>query len=301
MDILSSLGLDRGYLEGIFSDAKSFKADISTGKGILDGKVIALAFFEPSTRTYTSFDVAAKRLGASVIGFRSQEDTSMAKGETLSDTIRMLDGYADCIAIRHRYDGAAKLAAEVAKNPVINCGDGRNEHPTQSIVDLYTIVESFGRIDGLTYCLMGDLRYSRTTNSLLYALGQFKPKVVYLSSPDQLAARSEVIDKLGFKCKKIDYDIDSVIEEVDVLYVTRIQKERFADETEYKKAKGSYYINEDLVARMKPEGILMHPLPRIDEIDRRVDRSKKAMYFEEANNGVPVRMAILKRMFDGGR
>ena len=301
MDILSSLGLGRGYLEEIFSDARSFKADISAGKGILGGKVIALAFFEPSTRTYTSLDVAAKRLGASVVGFRSQEETSIAKGETLSDTIRMLDGYADCIAIRHRYDGAAKLAAEVAESPVINCGDGRNEHPTQSIVDLYTIMESFGKIDGLTYCLMGDLKYSRTTNSLLYALGQFRPKTVYLSSPAQLGARSEVIDKLGFECRKIGDDIDSVIEEVDILYVTRIQKERFTDEIEYKKAKGSYYIDENLVARMKPEGIVMHPLPRIDEIDRRVDKSKKAMYFEEANNGVPIRMAILKRIFDGGR
>jgi aspartate carbamoyltransferase catalytic subunit len=235
------------------------------------------------------------RLGGSVIGFSEPEGISLIKGESLADTIRMLDSYADIIVIRHRLEGAARLAAEVSDVPVINAGDGSKYHPTQAMVDLYTIWREFGKVDGLYIGLVGDLRYGRAASSLIYGLTRFKPKELFLTSPPLLKPRQEIFDFL--KNSKIRFSqsesLEEVIGEVDVLYVTRIQKERFPDLTEYEKVKGSYRVSPELLQRAKERMILLHPLPKLEEIDIRVDDTKFAKYFEQAAYGVPIRMALL--------
>ena len=258
----------------------------------LEGKIIALAFFEPSTRTYLSFETAAKRLGADVIGFSSTEGTSVSKGENLADTIRMLENYADVIVMRHKYDGAAKFASRVTKKPIINAGDGKHEHPTQTLIDLYTIRRHFGTPEGLVYGLLGDLKYARVVNSLLRGLKLFKPKMVYLISPELLRVRREILEELNYPYREVADPFD-VIGEVDVLYVTRIQKERFVDEQDYEKVRESYKVDLRLVNQMKRDSIILHALPRVNEIDRRVDKDPRAKYFEQASYGVPVRMSVL--------
>lgn len=291
-DLISVRDLERRDFEEIHAIADLYAS--GSRKNNLHGTV-ALAFFEPSTRTATSFETAAKLLGMNVVGFRSEEGTSVSKGETLGDTVRMLDGYSDCIVMRHRFDGAAKFASEIARHPIINAGDGKNEHPTQAILDLYTIRRVFGGIDGLTVGVLGDLRYSRTVNSLLLALNKFKPKKVYLISPPQLTLRKEIDDELEYS-REVTEDLVSIIQEIDVLYVTRIQKERFPDEYEYEKVKGSYKVDHRVVSKMRKRSIILHPLPRVDEIDRAIDSSPKAKYFYQASLGVPVRMAIFERI-----
>ncbi len=261
----------------------------------LNNKIISVAFFEPSTRTATSFVTATLKLDAKVVGFTSPEGTSIAKGENLADTIRMLEGYSDCIIIRHKYDGAAKFASEISQKPVINAGDGKHEHPTQSLIDLYTVYKIFGEVDNLTYALFGDLRYARTINSILRALTRFKPKIVYLISPSQLKARKEIVQELNYEIKELENPFD-VISDIDVLYVTRIQKERFPDEVEYEKIKESYIVDQRLVEFMKKDSIILHPLPRINEIDRRIDSLPQAKYFYQASLGVPIRMSLLYKI-----
>ncbi|BFI73961.1 aspartate carbamoyltransferase [Sulfurisphaera ohwakuensis] len=262
---------------------------------ILKEKTVALAFFEPSTRTYLSFNKAAINLGASTIGFSGEEGTSIAKGENLADTIRMLNNYADMIVIRHKFDGAAKFASEISEIPVINAGDGKHEHPTQTVIDFYTIYRNFKNIDGLTFGLMGDLRYARVVNSFLRALTRFKPKKVYLISPPQLSARKEILEELNYPYREV-IDYNEVIEEIDVLYVTRIQKERFPDESEYEKVKESYVVDMNLVSKMRKDAIILHALPRVNEISREVDKTPQAKYFEQASYAVPVRMAIFHKI-----
>ena len=295
-NVISSADLSRKEIESIFSEADRFKKGATSSS--LKGKIVALTFFEPSTRTFTSFDVAAKRLGAQVVGFRSDDATSAAKGESFADTMRMISSYADCIVIRHKFDGAARFATQITDKPIINAGDGKREHPTQSVLDLYTVRNAFGKVDGLVYAVVGDLKYGRAAHSLLYTLNKFKPKRVHMIAPRHLRLDKEALAKLEYK-----YDEDSnllkIAKEVDVLYVTRIQKERFVDELEYNKAKGSYKIDRELVDSLKSSSIVMHPLPRIDEIEKGVDKSPKARYFEQAANGVPVRMAILDKILGG--
>ncbi|ADB87387.1 aspartate carbamoyltransferase [Saccharolobus islandicus] len=257
----------------------------------LSGKVVSLAFFEPSTRTAQSFHTAAIKLGADVIGFASEESTSIAKGENLADTIRMLNNYSNCIVMRHKFDGAALFASEISDIPIINAGDGKHEHPTQALIDLYTIYKVFGEIDGRTFGLLGDLKYARTVNSLLRALTRFKPKKVFLISPSQLKVRREILDGLNYPVIETENPYD-VIQDIDVLYVTRIQKERFVDEVEYEKVKESYVVDLKLVNMMKKDGIILHPLPRVTEIDRKVDKTTNAKYFYQASLAVPVRMAL---------
>ncbi len=262
---------------------------------LLEGKILALAFFEPSTRTRLSFEAAMKRLGGDVIGFTSEEATSIAKGESLADTIRMLDSYADIIVIRHRFEGAAKYAAEIASSPVINAGDGRQHHPTQAMIDLYTIRKLFGGVDGLVIGVMGDLRYARTAASFTLALTLYRPERVYLISPPQLRMRREVLDevtKRGLRVVEVER-IEDVIEELDVLYVTRIQKERIPDPMEYERVKGSYRVTLKTLEKAKKSLKILHPLPKVDEIDPRVDETPYAAYFKQASYGVPVRMALL--------
>ncbi len=294
-DVVSILDFSREDLEYLFKVAEVMERFRRSKIEILKGKVIALAFFEPSTRTRMSFETAAKRLGADVIGFSSVEATSIAKGESFADTIRMLDAYADLIVVRHKFEGAAKFASEIAVNPVVNAGDGKQHHPTQAMLDLYTVKKMFGKIDGLTYAVVGDLRYGRAATSFIYGLTLFNPRKIYLVSPPLLRARPEVVEylrKKGVPFEEVNA-LDEVIEEVDVIYVTRIQRERFPDPLEYEKVKGSYRITLDLLSRGKEHLKVLHPLPKVDEIDKRVDNSKYAAYFEQAANGVPVRMALL--------
>lgn len=296
-DVISILDFSRGELEELFGLTDRVREKLRKGDlgKPLEGSIVALAFFEPSTRTRMSFESAALRLGAKVIGFTSEEATSVAKGESFADTIRMLDSYSDVIVVRHKYEGSAKYAAEVAEHPVINGGDGRQHHPTQAMLDLYTVRELFGRIDGLTYMLVGDLRYARAAASFALALSLFAPKTVYLVSPPLLRMREEVMDVLRERKLPVEEveDPAEVIEEVDVMYVTRIQKERFPDPMDYEKVKGSYRIDLELVKKAKSSLKILHPLPRVDELDLRLDGTPHAAYFLQAALGVPLRMALL--------
>lgn len=298
-DVLSILDFSREDLELLFGYAERMEKSIDTKLSLLFGKMVALAFFEPSTRTRLSFEVAAKRLGADVISITGEESLSISKGESLADTIRMLDTYSDLIVIRHRYEGAAKYAAEIARHPVINAGDGKQHHPTQAMIDLYTIKKLFGTVDGLNYGILGDLRYGRASTSFIFSLTLFKPKKVYLISPESLRVREEVLHVL--KERGVVYEerrsLGDVIEELDVLYVIRIQRERIPDPIEYEKVKGSYKVTLDLLKRAKKELKILHPLPKVDEIDERIDNTPHAAYFIQAKYGIPVRMALLALIF----
>jgi aspartate carbamoyltransferase catalytic subunit len=294
-DVISISDFTRDELEKIFRAALKMEKSGKREQSLLKGKLLATAFFEPSTRTRLSFETAMHRLGGSVMGFSEAEGTSIAKGENLADTIRMLDSYADIIVMRHHLEGAAKLSAEIAKVPVINAGDGSRHHPTQAMIDLYTIWRELGKIDGLHVALTGDLRYGRAAASLIYGLTKFKPRKLSLVSPALLKPRKEIEDFLqnsGLKFSESE-NLEEIIEDLDVLYVTRIQKERFPDLAEYEKVKGSYRIDPELLHRAKKAMIILHPLPKLDEIDLRVDDTKFAKYFQQAAYGVPVRMALL--------
>jgi aspartate carbamoyltransferase catalytic subunit len=292
-DIVSIKELSKEDMEIIFEIAREM---IPIAKGerksdLLDGKILATLFFEPSTRTRLSFESAMHRLGGSVIGFTNPSATSISKGETLADTVRVMDSYSDVIVIRHPYEGAARLAAEFAESPVINGGDGAGQHPTQTLLDLFTIHQEFESIEGLNIALIGDLKYGRTVHSLAYALSNLGANI-YLVSPELLRMPKHIIRELNKKPVETD-DIEDVIEDADVLYVTRIQKERFPDPTEYKKVAGSYRITRELLKKAKRDAIVMHPLPRVEEIEPDVDYTPHARYFQQAFNGVPVRMALL--------
>ncbi|MEM4842425.1 MAG: aspartate carbamoyltransferase, partial [Acidilobaceae archaeon] len=253
-------------------------------------------------RTRLSFETAVKKLGGETIGFSSEEAISVAKGESFADTIRMLDAYSDAIVVRHKFDGAARLAAEIAEKPVINAGDGKHHHPTQAMLDLYTVKKLKEDFSGLVIGVLGDLKYSRAAASFLLGLTVFKPKLVYLISPPQLTARSEVLETLkerGIVYKVVE-DYALVIGDLDVLYVTRIQKERFPDPEEYEKVRGSYRLSLDVLqSKAKPDLKILHPLPKVDEIDPRVDNSPYAAYFFQASLGVPLRMALLLSILGG--
>jgi len=300
-DVVSILDFTRDELLDLFEAASGLEGVLESGRArrLLEGKIVSLAFFEPSTRTRLSFEAAAKRLGAETIGFTAAEATSIAKGENLADTVRMLDGYSDLIVIRHRYEGAALYAAEIAEKPVINAGDGRQHHPTQAMLDLYTVNRLYGTVDGLVYGVLGDLRYGRAATSFLLALTRFKPKMVYLISPPLLRPREEVYMALrqqGLPFQETE-SLEEVLPELDVLYVTRIQRERFPDLRDYEKVRGSYRVTLDLLQRhAKPELKVLHPLPRVDEIDYRVDGSPYQAYFLQARLGVPVRAALLAKI-----
>jgi len=288
-DILSILDFTRNDLERLFRIASSkFEGDE------LKGKVVALAFFEPSTRTRLSFETATLRLGGGYIGFDAVQGTSIAKGETFSDTIRMLDAYADVIVVRHSLEGAAKLAAELADSPVINAGDGSKRHPTQAMIDLYTIWREKRGIDGLVYGVLGDLRYGRASGSFLRALNLYSPRKVYLIAPESLRPKEELLDALKMPWEFAD--LEEVLPELDVLYVTRIQKERFPDPAEYERVRGSYRIDAALLRNAKESMIVLHPLPRVDEISLDVDPTPHARYFRQAAYGVPIRMALLREV-----
>jgi len=261
---------------------------------LLKGKILATLFYEPSTRTRLSFESAMMRLGGRIIGFSDPKISSVAKGETLYDTIKMVESYSDIIAIRHPSDGAAALAADTAKIPVINAGDGANQHPTQTLLDLYTIQKSKGRLDGLKIGMAGDLKYGRTVHSLADAMGHFKSELVFISPPELQMPKEQKneLSARGVRWKETE-DLQKAIRELDILYMTRIQKERFADLVEYEKVKGCYILNRQMLSGAKKDLRIMHPLPRVDEISSDVDDTQYQLYFEQAKNGVTVRMALL--------
>ena len=266
----------------------------------LEGKILGNLFFEPSTRTRMSFESAAYRLGLHVMDVTQTSMTSMTKGETLADTIRMVDTYCDAIVLRHPNEGAARLAANVAESPVINAGDGAGSHPTQTLLDLFTMKRSKECIDGLNIVLLGDLKYGRTVHSLSHALTMFGAKLSFVS-PESLQMPSDIIESLKAEgCTPYITDkLDDVIQDADVLYVTRIQKERFPDPDEYKKVAGLYRVDNEALREAKKDLIVMHPLPRVDEIAPEVDSTDHAKYFEQAFNGIPIRMALLASVMGG--
>ncbi|MDY6964390.1 MAG: aspartate carbamoyltransferase [Halobacteriota archaeon] len=266
---------------------------------LLGGKIMANLFFEPSTRTRLSFETAMKRLGGEVLNLGSEEASSIVKGETLADTVRVISNYCDVLVLRHPKQGAARMAAEYSSVPVINAGDGAGHHPTQTLIDLYTISRE-SHLDGINIALVGDLKYGRTVHSLAYALALYDTNI-WLVSPDQLRMPDSIksdLKSLGIEVIETS-DIADVIDEVDVLYVTRIQKERFPDPAEYRKVADSYRISIDLLKEAKENLIIMHPLPRVTEIDVEVDSSKYAKYFKQTFYGVPIRMALLTLLLEG--
>ncbi len=264
---------------------------------LLQGKILASLFFEPSTRTRLSFEASMKRLGGDVIGFSDWKDTSIQKGEGLKDTIKVIDGYSDVIVIRHPDRGSAHIAAEAASAPVINGGDGSNQHPTQTFVDLFTIYNAHGSLNNISIGFLGDLRYGRTVHSLVRALNHFNIKF-YLISPKELGLPDEV--KKNINEKKIvseTNDLYEVAKDLDFLYVTRIQRERFLFEDEYNRLSKGYTLGNDFLKKAKDTVRIMHPLPRVGELQHELDSSKNALYFQQAHNGVPVRMALLSLLF----
>jgi aspartate carbamoyltransferase catalytic subunit len=263
------------------------------GSDMLKGKILATLFFEPSTRTRLSFEAAMHKLGGSTIGFAEAEIASVKKGENLADTVRTVENYADIIAIRHPLEGAARLAAEFAKVPILNGGSGAEEHPTQAFLDLYTIEKEKGRIDGLKIALVGDLRYGRTVHSLAYAFSLYNIEL-YLISPETLRMRREVLQTIKEKIQVTEKtSLEKIVPLIDVLYVTRIQKERFPDPAEYAKVRSSYKIDLEALKEAKKDLIILHPLPRVDEIAPEVDNTPYARYFQQTWNGIVVRMALL--------
>jgi aspartate carbamoyltransferase catalytic subunit len=292
LDIISLRDLDREFLDFLLKKTKEVKE--GKWQNSCKGMVVASLFFEPSTRTKLSFDTAIAMTGASMIGFSSAATSSTAKGESLSDTIKTIDQYADIIVMRHSIEGAARRASEVANAPVINAGDGANQHPTQTFLDLFTIYELKGSIENLKIGLMGDLRFGRTIHSLAMALSYYNVEL-YLISPSILQLPSYYIDYLD--SKNIRYhiveDFTSVGKDLDILYCTRIQRERFADPVEYEKVAGSYEISDKNIDSLSKDTMILHPLPRVNEIHPSIDTDPRAKYFYQAKNGVYTRAALL--------
>jgi aspartate carbamoyltransferase catalytic subunit len=261
---------------------------------LLDGKVIATLFFEPSTRTRLSFESAINRLGGKIVGFADSTSSSVSKGETLHDTIRMVSSYSDLIVMRHPVEGSARFASEISSVPVINAGDGANQHPTQTLLDMYSIRKTQGTLDGLNIFMVGDLKYGRTVHSLMMAMSRWNTTFNFIS-PEELKMPDEFklyLENLGLKYYEHS-DFTDIISRADIIYMTRVQKERFSDPIEYEKVKNVYVLKNSMLANTKPNMRILHPLPRVNEIHTDVDSNPKAYYFEQALNGVYTRQAIL--------
>lgn len=295
-DILSVKQFSREDLEYIFGVAHEMREMVQrVGTfDLLKGKILTNLFYEPSTRTSSSFTSAMERLGGSVIPINEVRYSSVSKGESLPDTVRTLECYADVIVLRHPEVGASALAAKYARKPIINAGDGVGEHPTQALLDLFTIVEELGEVDGLEVTMLGDLKYGRTVHSLARLLSLYNVRLNYVS-PSILRMPAEIIDELnetGIQQTESEV-LGELLPETDVLYVTRVQKERFADQAEYESVKGAYVISPDTMSRAKNRMIVMHPLPRVGEISMEVDEDPRAAYFRQMEYGLYVRMALL--------
>lgn len=295
-DIISVKQFDREDLEYIFAVSHEMHdmVDHIGTFDLLKGKILANLFYEPSTRTSSSFTAAMERLGGSVIPINEVKYSSVSKGESLADTVRTLECYADVIVLRHPEVGSAAIAAKAARKPVINAGDGIGEHPTQALLDAFTIREEIGHIDGLTITMLGDLKHGRTVHSLARLLSLYKVKLNYVS-PDILRMPADLIDELkGQGIEQTEYTtLDECLPQTDVLYVTRVQKERFADEATYESVKGAYVIDPKVMKAAKERTIVMHPLPRVGEISPDFDEDPRAAYFRQMEYGLYVRMALL--------
>ena len=296
-DIVSIKDFTREEIDYILKTAASMEQTAKKGSNMLNGKILATLFFEPSTRTRLSFEAAMNKLGGTTIGFAEPKVAAIKKGENLADTIRVVENYADVLVLRHPLEGAARLAAEFSDVPVINAGSGAEEHPTQALLDLYTILKEKGTIDGLNITLMGDLRYGRTVHSLAYALSVYNVNLT-LVSPELLRMRREVSDAIKQRINIVECAaVEDVLPETDVLYVTRIQEERFPDPAEYAKVSGTYKIDVSTLEGAKEDLIIMHPLPRVDEIAHEVDDTPYARYFQQVWNGIVTRTALLALIF----
>ncbi len=300
--ILNIEQFDRALLEEVLSRADQMRLTAERGGDRrLAGRILATVFYEPSTRTRLSFESAMIRLGGNVISSEmAAETSSAAKGETIEDTVRIIESYADAIVFRHPVAGTVDRAAAVAGVPVINAGDGAREHPTQALLDLYTIQRETGRIDELNIALVGDLKYGRAPRSLALLLTRTEGAHIQLVSPPQLDITTDITDKLDASGTgyEINRDLDSAVASADVIYVTRIQKERFPSLDAYAEVKGAYRITRELAQTMRPEAVILHPLPRVDEIAPEVDNLPRAAYFRQARNGVYVRMALLNMLMN---
>lgn len=287
--------IDKQEMLDLLDRARYFEAHPNSK--ILDSKVVATLFFEPSTRTRLSFETAVNRLGGRVIGFSDASTSSTSKGETLKDTIKMVANYADIIVMRHFLEGAARYATEVTEVPIVNAGDGANQHPSQTMLDLYSILKTQGTLEGLTITMVGDLKYGRTVHSLVMALRYFKPRFNFVSSPQLRMPEPylEICRQEGIEYTEHTDFSAAVIDSSDILYMTRVQRERFSDAMEYEKVKNLYTLRNAMLAGAKPNLRILHPLPRVNEINRDVDDNEKAYYFEQARNGVFARQAILTR------
>ncbi|MCX8185341.1 MAG: aspartate carbamoyltransferase [Sulfolobales archaeon] len=298
-DVLSAFDFNREDLFRLFDLAERLRGEISS-RGILDyarGRVMVTAFFEPSTRTKISFQFAMARLGGEVVDF-IEEASSIRKGETEEDTMRILDGYSpDVIVVRHSRPFFPHSVKDIVKAPIINGGDGTNEHPTQALLDVYTIWREFGRVDGICIGILGDLKYGRTAPSLSYILTRFNDVTIYYIAPRQLQVREEVLKKIEGRVRyHLVESVEEIASKLDVLYVTRLQKERFEDPQEYERLKGSYIITRNMLEKHRKIPMIMHPLPRVGEITTDVDTLPQAKYFEQAKNGMYVRAALLKEV-----
>ncbi|HSK66633.1 MAG TPA: aspartate carbamoyltransferase [Anaerolineales bacterium] len=297
-DIISVKQFSRSDLEYVFGVAHEMRGMVErVGTfDLLKGKILANLFYEPSTRTSSSFTAAMERLGGSVIPINEVKYSSVTKGESLTDTIRTLECYADVIVLRHPETGSAAIAAKAARKPIINAGDGIGEHPTQALLDTFTIFEELGagQIDGMSVTMLGDLRYGRTVHSLARLLSLFNVKINYVS-PEILRMPREVMEEVGAKgIPQAEFDsLEKVLPETDVLYVTRVQKERFEDPADYEKVRGAYVIDPQIMEAAKREMIVMHPLPRVGEISVDFDDDPRAAYFRQMEYGLYVRMALL--------
>jgi len=297
--VVESQQFSRSLLEELFVRSEEMKREPHHFIGRLAGQVMAALFYEPSTRTRLSFEAAMLRLGGTTMGTdNAREFSSAAKGETLEDTIRIVSGYADVIVVRHNEEGAAKRAAAVSAVPIINAGDGPGQHPTQALLDLYTIRDELSKIDGVRVALVGDLANGRTVRSLTYLLSKFKDIKLWFVAPPQVAMRDDL--KAHLDEHQVPWvetqELDAVLPEVDVVYMTRIQKERFTDPEAYNAVKGIYRMDKASMALMRKYAILMHPLPRVDEIAPEVDEDPRAAYFRQARNGLHIRMALLDKL-----
>ena len=300
-DIISMNDMTKEEIMEILKLAKRIENTSEEEKlKILSGKIVSTLFFEPSTRTKMSFESAAYRLGANVLQLPPAEYSSLKKGESFSDTIKMVESYSDVIVVRHPFDGAARLASVTSKKPVINAGDGSNQHPSQTLLDLYTILEEKGTLENLSIAFVGDLKYGRTVHSLMRALTHFNP-TVYFVAPQILQMPDYLLEDL--RKNNIKYEILSdfrdCLDKIDVFYMTRIQKERFLDVDEYEKLKGIYIINKkNILGKCKDDMIILHPLPRVDEISTDLDSTKHALYFKQAKNGIPIRQAMMLKVLE---
>jgi len=295
-DVLRSDQFSRQEIDLIMETAQRYERAVEDGERLeeMRGKILSTLFYEPSTRTRLSFEAAMLRLGGQVISVAEAKSSSVAKGESLHDTIKTVEGYADIIVLRHPEIGAAAEAAAATSKPVLNAGDGAGQHPTQSLLDLYTILKEQGRVEGLTIALAGDLKNGRTVHSLALLLANYDVRFLF-ASPRELRMPAEIVDVVRAKGMDVaeSEDLEDAIQRANVLYMTRIQRERFEDPSEYDRLKDAYVLTGSMLARAKPGLSIMHPLPRLNEIATDVDRFKGAAYFRQAANGIPIRMALL--------